>query len=46
MTVQNCGQHKRLVQERVDTLLIGLNANDTVLGEGTRACGLIVKPVH
>ena len=39
MTVQDGSQHQRLVQQRVDPLLVGLDANDTVLGERSRSIG-------
>ena len=37
MAVQYRGQHQGLVQQRVDPLFIGLNANDAVLSERPRS---------
>ena len=37
MAVQDGGQHQGLIQQRVDPFLIGLDTNDTVLGERPRS---------
>lgn len=36
MTVEDSSEHQGLVENGVDALLVGLNTNDTVLGERPR----------
>lgn len=36
MTVQNRRKHQRFIQQRIDTLLVGLNPHNTVLRERSR----------
>lgn len=38
MAVQDGSQHEGLVEELVDALLVGLNADDAVLGERASTC--------
>lgn len=33
MTVQDSGQHKRVIEQLVDALLVGLDAHNAVLSE-------------
>ena len=46
MAVENGRQHERLVEKGVDALLVSLDANNAVLGEGPGACTSALNTRH